>query len=92
MNLYYESCGMILTLITVGKYLEARSKGKTADAVKKLISLAPKNAVVIRDGKEEEIPADSVMTGDIFLLKAGWSVPCDGVIIEGRCTDRKSVV
>lgn len=92
MNLYYESCGMILTLITVGKYLEARSKGKTADAVKKLISLAPKNAVVIRDGKEEEIPADSVMTGDIFLLKAGWSVPCDGVIIEGRCTIDQSAL
>lgn len=92
MNLYYESCGMILTLITVGKYLEARSKGKTADAVNKLVSLAPKTAVVIRDGKEEEIPAESVAVGDVFLLKAGWSVPCDGVIIEGNCTVDQSAL
>jgi len=86
MNLYYESCGMILTLITVGKYLEARSKDKTANAVNKLVSLAPKTAVVIRDSEEMEVPAENVMVGDVFLLKAGWSVPCDGVLIDGNCT------
>ena len=63
---------MILTLITVGKYLEARSKDKTANAVNKLVNLAPKTAVVIRDSEEVEVPAENVMVGDVFLLKAGW--------------------
>lgn len=92
MNLYYESCGMILTLITVGKYLEARSKDKTANAVNKLVSLAPKTAVVIRDSEEMEVPAENVMVGDVFLLKAGWSVPCDGVLIDGNCTVDQSAL
>ena len=92
MNLYYESCGMILTLITVGKYLEARSKDKTANAVNKLVSLAPKTAVVIRDSEEVEVPAENVMVGDVFLLKAGWSVPCDGVLIDGNCTVDQSAL
>ena len=92
MNLYFESCGMILTLITVGKFLEARSRGKTSDAIKKLVSLAPKTAVVIRDGKEVEIPAEQVAVGDIFIIKAGWSVPCDGVVIEGNCTIDQSAL
>ena len=92
MNLYYESCGMILTLITVGKYLEARSKNKTADAVNKLVRLAPKTAVVIRDSEEVEVPAESIMVGDVFLLKAGWSVPCDGVLIDGNCTVDQSAL
>lgn len=85
MNLYYESCGMILTLITVGKYLEAKSKRKTSDAVNKLVNLAPKTAIVIRNGKETEISASEIVTGDIFLLKAGASVPCDATVIEGNC-------
>lgn len=92
MNLYYESCGMILTLITVGKYLEARSKDKTANAVNKLVNLAPKTAVVIRDSEEVEVPAENVMVGDVFLLKAGWSVPCDGVLIDGNCTVDQSAL
>lgn len=92
MNLYYESCGMILTLITVGKYLEAKSKRKTSDAVNKLVSLAPKTAIVLRDGKETEIPASELIAGDIFLLKAGASVPCDGTVIEGNCSVDQSAL
>ena len=92
MDLYYESCGMILTLITVGKYLEARSKRRTSDAISKLVDLAPKTAVVVRDGKEQEIPASQVAVGDIFLLRAGKSVPCDGVVIEGSCTADQSAL
>ncbi len=92
MNLYFESCAMILTLIDVGKYLEARSKGKTADAVKKLVSLAPKTAIVLRDGKEQEVPAEEVAVGDIFVLRSGASVPCDGEVIEGACTADESAL
>lgn len=92
MNLYYESCGMILTLITVGKYLEEKSKRKTSDAVGKLVSLAPKTAIVIRDGKETEIPASDIAIGDIFILKAGASVPCDSTVIEGSCSVDQSAL
>lgn len=92
MNLYYESCGMILTLITVGKFLEAKSKRRTSDAVSKLVDLAPKTAIVIRDGREVEIPASEIQVGDIFLLKSGASVPCDGVIVEGGCTVDQSAL
>lgn len=84
-NLYYESCGTILTLITIGKYLEAKSRRKTSDAVSKLVDLAPKTAIVLRDGQETEIPAAEIAVGDIFLLKAGASVPCDGTVLEGSC-------
>lgn len=84
-NLYYESCGTILTLITIGKYLEAKSRRKTSDAVSKLIDLAPKTAIVLKDGRETEIPASEIAVGDIFLLKAGASVPCDGTVLEGSC-------
>lgn len=92
MNLYYESCGMILTLITVGKFLEGKSKRKTSDAVSKLMDLAPKTAIVIRDGMELEIPASEIQVDDIFLLRSGASVPCDGVIIEGSCTVDQSAL
>lgn len=91
-NLYYESCGMILTLITVGKYLEAKSRRKTSDAVSKLIDLAPKTAIVLRDGVETEIPASEIAVGDIFLLKAGASVPCDGTVLEGSCSVDQSAL
>ncbi len=80
---YFESAAMILTLITVGKMLEARSKGKTTDALKGLISLAPKTASVVRDGKESIIPADEVQKGDIFIVRPGESIPVDGIITEG---------
>ena len=80
---YFESAAMIPTLITLGKMLEARSKGKTTDAIKKLIDLTPKRAVVIRNGAETEIPADEIIKGDIFIVKAGDSIPADGIVIEG---------
>ena len=82
-QLYFESAAMILTLITVGKMLEARAKGKTTDAINSLISLAPKTATVIRDGVEQTILADQVRVGDIFLVRPGEILPVDGIIIEG---------
>lgn len=83
MDLYFESAGMILTLITLGKYLEARSKGKTSEAITKLMNLAPKTATVERSGLEETIPLDEVMSGDIVIVRPGESVPVDGIITEG---------
>ena len=82
-GLYFESAAMILTLITVGKLLEARSKGKTTDAVKSLMKLAPKTACVERDGKEMTLPAEQVRTGDIFIVRPGESIPADGTVTEG---------
>ncbi len=81
---YFESAAMILTLITVGKMLEARSKGKTTDALKSLMNLAPKMATVIRDDKEVQIPAENVQIDDVFVVRPGESVPVDGKIIEGH--------
>ncbi len=89
---YFESAAMILTLITVGKMLEARSKGKTTDALKSLMSLAPKTAVVIRGGKEETIPADDIVKGDIFIVKPGEGIPADGVITEGSAAVNESAL
>lgn len=84
MDLYFESAATILTLITLGKYLESRSKGKTSEAISRLIDLAPKMATVIRDNREIEIPVDQVKQGDIVAVKPGSAVPVDGVIIEGK--------
>ena len=81
---YFESAAMILALITVGKMLEARSKGKTTDALKSLMKLAPKTAVIIRDDKETEVSIDQVNKGDIFVVRPGESIPVDGVILEGN--------
>ncbi|MBQ6553852.1 MAG: heavy metal translocating P-type ATPase, partial [Firmicutes bacterium] len=83
-ELYFESAAMILTLITIGKMLEARSKGKTTDAIKGLMRLAPQTAVVIRGGRETEIPAEDVRKGDIFVVRPGESIPVDGEVIEGE--------
>ena len=80
---YFESAAMILTLITVGKMLEARSKGKTTDALKSLMKLAPKTAVLLRDGAEVEVPIDQVQKGDIFVVRPGENIPVDGVVLEG---------
>jgi len=80
---YFESAAMILTLITVGKMLEARSKGKTTDALKSLMRLAPKTATLIQDGQEREVPIESVQVGDVFAVRPGEHVPVDGVILEG---------
>lgn len=82
-SLYFESAAMILTLVTVGKYLEARSKSKTSDALGKLVNLAPKTATVIRDGMEQIIPSEQVVAGDIVVIKPGQSIPVDGVVTEG---------
>ncbi len=84
MDLYFEGAGMILTLITLGKYFEARSKGRTTDAVTALVNLAPKTATLVSDGGEErEVPAESVQPGDILAVRAGQGVPVDGVVVEG---------
>ena len=83
MEFYFESAAMILTLITVGKMLEARSKGKTTDALKGLMKLAPKTAAVIRNGAEATVPIDQVVKGDVFVVRPGESIPVDGVILEG---------
>ena len=80
---YFESAAMILTLITVGKMLEARSKGKTTDALKSLMKLAPKTATVVRSGKETVVPIGQVRTGDIFVVRPGETIPVDGVVEEG---------
>jgi len=83
-NLYFESAGMILTLITVGKYLEARAKGKTSEAINKLINLTPKTVTVLRDNQEKIIAAADIVVGDIFIIKPGEAVAVDGIIIEGQ--------
>ncbi len=83
MDLYFETSGMILALITLGKFLEARSKGKTSEAISKLIALTPKTAFVERDGKEMEIPAEDVVPGDTVLIRPGTRIPVDGVVCEG---------
>ena len=81
---YFESAAMILTLITVGKMLEARSKGKTTDALKSLMKLAPKTAVLLRDGKEETVSIEQVKKGDIFIVRPGENIPVDGIVLEGN--------
>ncbi len=83
-HFYFESAAMIVTLITVGKMLEARSKGKTTDALKSLMQLAPKTAIVLRGDTETEIPASQVKKGDIFLVRPGASIPVDGMVLEGQ--------
>ena len=82
-NLYFESAAMIVTLITVGKLLESLSKGRTTDALKSLMKLAPKTAIIERDGAEVEVPIEEVKIGDVFVVRPGESIPVDGVIIEG---------
>ena len=82
-ELYFESAAMILTLITLGKLLEARAKGKTTDALQSLLALSPKTATVVRDGKELSIPVEQVRAGDVFLVRPAQSIPVDGVVLEG---------
>lgn len=91
-ELYFESAAMILTLITVGKMLEARSKGKTTDALKSLIKLAPKTAVILIDGKETQVSIDKVKKGDIFVVRPGESIPVDGIIIDGNSAVNESAL
>lgn len=89
---YFESAAMILTLITVGKTLESYSKGRTTDALKGLLSMAPKTATIIRDGAETEVPTENVQIGDIFAVKPGESIPVDGVIIDGDTAIDESAI
>ena len=89
---YFESAAMILTLITVGKTLESYSKGRTTDALKGLLSMAPKTATIIRDGAETEVPIENVQIGDIFAVKPGESIPVDGVIIDGETAIDESAI
>lgn len=91
-DFYFESAGMILALITVGKTLEAYSKGKTTDALKGLMSLSPKTANVIRDGKETTVDIDDVAVGDVFVVRPGESVPVDGIVIDGESAVDESVL
>ena len=92
MDLYFESAGMILTLITLGKYLETRAKGKTSEAITKLMNLAPKTALVIRDGEELEIPSEEVVLNDIIVIKPGKTIPVDGIIVEGKTSVDEAVI
>ncbi|MDO5439138.1 MAG: heavy metal translocating P-type ATPase [Erysipelotrichaceae bacterium] len=89
---YFESAAMIVTLITVGKMLEARAKGKTTDALKSLIKLSPQEATVVRDGQEMTVAIDDVVSGDIFLVKPGDSIPVDGVVLEGSSAVNESAL
>ena len=91
-DLYFEGAGTILTLITLGKFFEARAKGKTTDAISKLLDLAPKSATVIREGSEVVVPVEDVEKGDVLIVKAGESVPVDGVIIEGHASIDESAI
>ncbi len=91
-DLYFEGAGTILTLITLGKFFEARAKGRTSDAINKLLNLAPKTATVLRDGAETVIPAEEVAPGDILIVKAGESIPVDGVLLEGTASVDESAI
>ena len=92
MDLYFESAGMILTLITVGKMLEARSKGKTTDALKSLMKLAPKTATLVRDGAEVTVAIADVQKGDVFVVRPGENIPVDGVVLEGTSAVNESAL
>ena len=91
-DLYFESAAMIVTLITIGKLLEAISKGRTTNALKGLLNLQPKTAVLIRDSKEVTVPVEEVMTGDIFVVRPGGAIPVDGIIKEGECAIDESAL
>ena len=92
MDFYFESAAMILTLITVGKMIEARSKGKTTDALKSLMKLAPKTATVVRDGQEVTVPVEQVQRDDVFVVRPGESIPVDGVVLEGTSAVNESAL
>ena len=91
-NLYFESAAMILTLITLGKFLETRAKGRTGDAIRALMDLSPKTAMVIRGTEETEIPVEEVRVGDILVVRSGGSIPVDGIVIEGRASVDQSAL
>jgi Cu+-exporting ATPase len=92
MDLYFESAAMILSLITLGKYLEARAKGKTSEAIAKLVDLAPKTAWVLRAGQEVEIPAEELVAGDVVIVRPGQRIPADGIVLEGSSSVDESAI
>ncbi|MEA4890589.1 MAG: heavy metal translocating P-type ATPase [Clostridiaceae bacterium] len=92
MNLYFESAATILTLITLGKYLETRSKNKTSEAISQLVNLAPKTAVILRDGVETELPIEQVVVGDLAVVRPGERIPVDGTLVEGRSSVDQSAI
>ena len=91
-NLYFESAAMILTLITLGKFLETRAKGRTGDAIRQLMDLSPKTATVRRNGQELEIPVEEVLVGDTVIVRSGGSIPVDGTVLEGRASVDQSAL
>ena len=91
-NLYFEAAAMILALVTIGKYMETRSKSRTSDAITKLMDLAPKTALVLRDGRELEVPSEEVRVGEIVIVKPGQSIPVDGILLEGTGTVDESAI
>lgn len=91
-NLYFESTATIITLVLLGKFLEMRSKGKTGDAIQKLMGLAPKTGLVLRDGQELQIPIEEIVVGDVVLVKPGEKIPVDGQIVEGSTSIDESML
>ncbi len=91
-HVYFETAAVILTLITLGKLLEARAKGRTSEAIKKLMGLAPKTATLLRDGQEVEVPVDDLMIGDTLLVRPGERIPVDGIVLEGRSSVDESML
>lgn len=91
-NLYFESAAMIVTLITLGKFLETRAKGKTGDAIRKLMDLRPKTAIVLNEGQERSVPVEEVRVGDIVVVRSGGNIPVDGTVISGRCAVDQSAL
>lgn len=91
-NLYYESAAIVVTLVMVGKYMEGRSKGKTSEAIRKLMELAPDTAIVIREGEQREVPVESVALGELILIKPGSRIPLDGIVVEGSTSVDESML
>ena len=90
-HVYFETSAVIITLIRVGKFLEARAKGRTSEAIKKLMGLRPKTARVIRGGEETEIPLENVLVGDTLIVKPGEKIPVDGIVLDGRSSVDESM-
>jgi len=91
-HVYFETGAVILVLITLGKLLEARAKGRTSEAIKKLMGLAPKTATLLRDNQETEVAIDDVLTGDVLIVKPGERIPVDGIVLEGRSSVDESML
>lgn len=91
-NLYYESAAVVVTLVMLGKYMESRSKGKTSEAIRKLMELAPDTAIVIRDGEQKEVPVEQVAIGELILIKPGSRIPLDGIVVEGNTSVDESML